>query len=505
MSGNEALLTFEESSALDERTQAAGFSEIQLMGNAALASLHAFQAGPPFRRMIILAGSGNNGGDGYALAFMFASSQKDFRERLVVLRLSDRMTPAAAFYAEKLTSIGGRVEDAAVLGTLAPGREDLLVDAILGTGQKESPRGRTREILNEIRLLRARADRPRYASLDVPTGLVETAYSDFSDNDTGVPLPDEIHCYGDVKLSVALHSVLAGHSRILSLPIGFLPRGATFAERFPRVEISECRKTPEMHKYTAGHGLLVGGADGMQGAILLAARSFFAAGGGILHARSLSQEEGALRKEISVMWIDHVTKTGRVPGAVGCGPGFGSEGFAQVAEEIISFLKDPALASSRPGIVLDAAACAFALEDAYPAELRDRTILTPHGGEWKSLGGPPVQCVSDLKSAAEWNAKTLGVWTLVKGSVSVLLPPRAGEPVRVHSLPNPALATAGSGDCLTGILTAVLARGPRPMPEVVSLSIQLLDAAARKVVHPSASIFPDLIRGCLGDNYLPIY
>lgn len=202
------------------------------------------------------------------------------------------------------------------------------------------------------------------------------------------------------------------------------------------------------------------------------------------------------------MWVDQVTKIARPPAAVACGPGLGSEGYAAVQTEILSYLKE---ASDLHGVVLDASACRMVLDSSYPAQLREKTVLTPHGGEWKALGGPPVHCVSDLKRAAAWNADTLGVWTLLKGSVSVLLPPSSGETVRVHSQPNPSLATAGTGDCLTGVLLAVMARRSRPVHETVALALQLMDAAGRKVVHPSASIFPDLIRGALGDHFLPLY
>lgn len=501
MNGNNALLTYEEASELDRKTQGAGFPETQLMGNAALASLHTFLSGPEFRRLIIVVGSGNNGGDGYALGFMFASAVSDWKERLIVLRASDRTTPAAAFYAEKLTSIGARIEDAGILRSLSPGPDDLLVEAVLGTGQKEPPRGRAAEILEDIRTIRNAPRKPRYASLDVPAGLSEDAGALFDEETPGaLPLPDEIHCYGEIKLAVVLNPTLAAHSNIRRLPIGFLPGTKTFAESFPPVHLSEFRKTSDMHKYEAGHGLVIGGAAGMEGAALLAARSFFAAGGGILHALLVSRERAdALRSEPSVMFVDTLDKVTRIPGAVGCGPGLGSEGADQIKSAYFAFLKRAA-GSGLHGVVLDAAACTYALDPDFPSELRVRTILTPHAGEWKSIGGPAVACASDLKRAARWNAEKLGVWTLLKGSVSVLLPPGIDEPVRVHAVPNAGLATAGSGDCLTGVLTAALARTKGRVPETAALSVKLLDAAARQVTHPSASVFPELIRSVFGDS-----
>ncbi|MBI3394847.1 MAG: NAD(P)H-hydrate dehydratase [Spirochaetia bacterium] len=259
-------------------------------------------------------------------------------------------------------------------------------------------------------------------------------------------------------------------------------------------------KRPDDHKYTAGHGLLVGGSFGMEGAFLLAARSFFAAGGGILHAVLPPQSSRAdlLSSEPSAMYRDGFLELGRMPHSVGVGPGLSQADLAALSNPLLDFLSEWSRSDPQGWVILDASAASLILHPRYPESARARTILTPHGGEWKALGGPAVDCADGLKSAHAWNRSTTKANAHVKGAVSTLL---TSQTSFIHAKPNPSLAAAGSGDCLTGIFLAAASRRHSNAPRVEDIagaSADLLDAAARSMIHPASSDFPGAIRAVLG-------
>ncbi len=469
------LLTFDEARTLDGDTIQLGIPEQQLMGQAAAATVNRLITSGWLElsgNIHILCGTGNNGGDGYAIAWMLCGFGA--ASRVQVYASGSPKSQAAAFYrslcAERLSILS--IED-----FRSAGRSDLILECLLGSGQRGAVRAPFDLAAHEI--IQAQKRGAKLISIDVPVGLVEESRVDFAQ----LPLPDEIHCYGPVKLAVALHPLLA--TRAFSLPIGFLPRrGSAALWEGPPISF---RRADTDHKYSAGSALIIGGQNGMEGAAILASDCFFAAGGGICELLTPDSEARtrilAARPSLMVRGLSEGAQIKAA--AVLIGPGLRlTDPFADQILSVLSGFQEGTK------VILDASSCALALDPRYPASLKKTTILTPHGGEWSRIGGSVPDCVESFKRAALF-ARQIGVKVLVKGSVSVLFE----ETSVVYARPNGSLAVAGSGDCLGGVILAALARpaGYSPARSVCS-AMDLMHHALRGKTNPQASEFAELIR-----------
>jgi NAD(P)H-hydrate repair Nnr-like enzyme with NAD(P)H-hydrate dehydratase domain len=155
---------------------------------------------------------------------------------------------------------------------------------------------------------------------------------------------------------------------------------------------------------------------------------------------------------------------------------------------------------------LDAAACHLVLESGFPDAARFRTLLTPHAGEWRSLGAPAIQSTDDLEPASEFVQNRLGASVYHKGAVSVLFhhTPERSVQLYIRNNPSAALSVAGSGDVLTGILLALFSRKDsthegytRTIPNIVGAAVDLLLNSVMGSIHPRSDQFPELIRSHL--------
>lgn len=509
------LFDYDGCRALDVFSQQAGLSERQLMGAAALASFYRLSQSD-FRerllggRLVALCGPGNNGGDALALVFMLLGAFEYQATTVLVFQTAPAKTATARYYEQELLGLGVEMRTVAEFLALELQASDLLVEALLGTGQKSPPREPTLGILKKIQQARQAPRPPALVALDTPAGLVENTLVHFSppgDPSGDFAAPDEIHAYGADKLALRLQPDLAAFSNIVVLPMGFHPGFEADAARIELFEAAPERsfflKRATGHKYAAGHGLLVGGSQGMEGAILLAARSFFAAGGGILHVLVPEEKSRefltASHPEIMFHSFDRFPEHLR-PAAVAMGPGLAAGDLKHCGSRLANWLSACASEERGPFVILDAGALGLVFDAGFPDMLRPQTICTPHTGEWKKMGGPPATYTEGLFAALNWNRERTGCFTLVKDCVSVLLNPSGvagATQAWVHSKPLASLATAGSGDSLTGVLLAALARRPeRVLPEAVGAALALQRAAGARM-HPTAGEFPDLIRGVL--------
>lgn len=520
---------------LDAASIAAGFSEVQLMGQAALASLYALEAAgvlARYRRLLILCGPGNNGGDGYALAYHLESRAAVNGGRGPELRLFRSAEPkseAAKFYAEKVSAPVDSCEeflDLASGGGLRP--DDCLIEALLGTGQSGAPRGVIADVIAAVRGLRRDVNGLAWISLDLPAGLRENEAVRFvppwydSDDPAALPAPDEVHCYGVEKLALHWNASLAAFARLRTLPIGFLP--ACIAT--PAVDVSPSarpirllefredlhaffRKSAVDHKYGAGHGILIGGSEGMEGALIMAARAFFAAGGGILHALVPSATSRSFLTQALPNVMFHDFGSGLPadvrPRAIIAGPGLAErdrDGTGRLLTSLFQHLIEP----GDGGLILDAGA--LALLAMVPEPWRRRTVLTPHAGEWnKQLHGPqlhtPAALLDEDAVLEKLLREELRCSVLVKDSASILLTPHATHArAWIWNRPAGDLATAGSGDCLAGVLGAIFARrredGAVPVERATAAALALLYAAGEVGTHPRGDELPELMRAILG-------
>jgi hydroxyethylthiazole kinase-like uncharacterized protein yjeF len=425
--GRTALLTPTEMAAADKAAANHGHAGPALMEAAGRAVARAIKRHIGRARVLVLAGPGNNGGDGYIAARLLAQDGWPVR----VAALAPPRTGSDAAGAARLwhsPTIPFTPEEAA--------RADVVVDAVFGAGLTRPVSGLVAETLKAAR---------RIVAVDVPSGL---------DGATGLTLG-----YApSAELTVTFFRLkpghllfpgrgLCGHVELAEIGIPDTVLDAisptTFANlptlwRLPTL-------TAGSHKYTRGHVTVVGGAS-MTGAARLAAEATRRAGAGMvtIAARGAastyrSGEPGLLVSEASIaallqderreVWV--------------CGPGLGPE----EARAIF-----PALVAANRTVVGDADV--FSAFGGQPDALRGAAVLTPHAGEFARVFGSPG---TDRLSAAREAAARTGAVLLLKGADTIIAAPDGRAAINLSA--PPWLATAGAGDVLSGIIAGLLAQG----------------------------------------------
>ncbi|MBX7057782.1 MAG: bifunctional ADP-dependent NAD(P)H-hydrate dehydratase/NAD(P)H-hydrate epimerase [Leptospirales bacterium] len=515
MNGNEQpLFDYQSALQLDRASQQEGLNEQQLMGQAALSCFLALQSElESCRRLLLLCGGGNNGGDGYALLYHLLSWRQlggKAPEKILLLAHGIPRSDASRYYqalamrlVERQTSVAVLPIAVEQLNAIEWQETDLIVEALLGAGQRPPLRPDLSAILLSVQRARQRTvQRPRLISIDVPAGLFEEQPSSFGAAPADAPLPDRVLCTGAWKLAALLHPQLRSSCSLelaaLGFSAGLKPSAWWSSHNLPAHNFF--RRSDLDHKYRAGHAWLIGGSSGMEGAAVLAARSFFAAGGGILNGWLPAEGSVALAmsSEPSVLWQELNQAGGRKPAALAIGPGLQSEMLK--TQRMLLLQLAVAATASEAWLILDASATALALDGDFPEQLRRRTLLTPHGGEWQGLGGAPVDCVNALLRAQSWHRDRLRCWCLLKGPQSILFSPDGD--IHLVGGPQGDLATAGSGDALAGILLAALCKTSSSSAlQSMLASLSLLSAAARHAgPNPSASEFPAAIKSILSED-----
>ncbi len=458
------LVTAEEMRRLDRAAaEEAGVAGLVLMENAGAGAARIaleLLRGPG--RVAVLAGPGHNGGDGLVLARHLAGAGIEaevflFGQPRGIALENLRAAKGAGVAVHEGGEQAGRAQAA-----------DLIVDALLGTGLKGPPRGTMAAIISRVR----EWDRPVLA-LDVPSGL---------DADTGqVPgvcvRAQVTATFGLPKPGLYLYPGAAevGEVRIVNIS---LPR--TVIERYPpatRLLTPQLAsgmlpdRPPWGHKGTFGHTVVVGGSRGFLGAAILAGLGALRAGSGlasVITPAPLDLEVTAAAPELMTLgvgdggwpaeaggWLD--TVLARRPAALAVGPGMGADpGLTGLVAGILKRVSCP--------VVVDADAL-NALARLDPAELRSvlrpDVVLTPHPGEMARLTGLTVEAINaDRIACARAAAGRWGVIVVLKGAGTVVA--LADGRAWLDPGGNPALATAGSGDVLTGVIAGLLAQGLAP-------------------------------------------
>ena len=405
--------------------------------------------------VVVFAGSGNNGGDGLALARALAG----WGRQVTVVRASARPPDARLLHQWPLPALDAVAEGARVEIERATASAGVVVDAMLGTGISGAPRALQARLLEGMN----RAGRP-LLSLDIPSGV---------DADTGaVPgeaaRADVTVAFGWPKLGSLLQPGRAYAGRLLAVEIGFPPvPPATFGARV--VTPGWARdllpvRPPDTHKHQVGSLLLLAGAPGMAGAAIMAARAALRAGAGFVRIASSSANRPVLQSAVPEAVFVDTADRGALAGAatsstaVAAGPGLG------VAPEAADALGTVLEASGDAPVLLDADALNLVAAEAGPAlgDLgRARPVLvTPHRGEMRrlvaaadDLPGLPHELALDRASA--WSCTVL-----LKGNPSVVATPEGR--LLVGGLGSSDLAAAGMGDVLSGVAGSLLAQGCEP-------------------------------------------
>jgi NAD(P)H-hydrate epimerase len=445
------ILSPDQSAAWDRKAVAAGIELATLMECAGRAVLAVFVARYPTRLadgVLIAAGPGHNGGDGWVIA-----------RALHRLELPVWVTSPAGSGAP-LREEMARLARAEGVREVAPDgpwpRVGLVIDALLGTGASGAPRAPVATLLE------------RLLDLELPVVAV--------DGPTGVDLHSgTVHGTPRADLTVTFGGFRRGHllardevGTVVVVDIGHPPPDPAWpalvsdreaAEWLPRLHARD-------HKGIRGRVVVIGGDAGMTGAVRMAARAAFAAGAGLVHAVAPPETVAALvQAEPDLQTLAHTFDAAPTASlqdlisrsdAVVIGPGLGR---APGRRELVT----AAMRGAR-AVVLDAdALVAFqgAVDELRRLAEGRALVLTPHPGEFRGLF-PELAAERELDpwGAAGAAAERSGAVILLKGVPTVVA--SIGRPSLTIASGNPGLATGGSGDVLSGIIGAALARGLEP-------------------------------------------
>jgi hydroxyethylthiazole kinase-like uncharacterized protein yjeF len=437
-----ALYDAEQVRELDRRAIAGGLGGYALMQRAARACWQAMSADPHPRRVAVLCGSGNNGGDGYEIARLAHAAGA----RVTVCAIAE---PRAGSEAERARQAwlddGGSI----AAGVNGIGEVDWVVDALLGTGFGREPEGAMRAAIEAIAQVRGRG--ARVLAVDVPSGL------DASSGDAPgacVRADVTVSFIGNkLGLWTGRGPALAGQRLFDALGVpdhvyeGLPPRArlqsaSELAALAPRVR--------DAHKNLSGHVLVIGGNHGMAGAVLLAARAALRAGAGLVSVATRSAHPVALTAVQPELMVHAVEDPASLEpllaraSVVALGPGLGQDEWARAL-----FARTIA---SEHALVVDADA--LNLLARFP-RARGNWVLTPHPGEaGRLLQWPTAQVQSRRIDVAAQLAERYAAVAVVKGAGTIV----SGAPPQICGAGNPGMAVAGMGDTLTGIIAALWAQ-----------------------------------------------
>ena len=422
-----ALLTPAEMGRADQTAAQRGHAGTALMEAAGRAVARALQSRMGRGRVLVLAGPGNNGGDGYIAARLL--SQQGWPVQVAALaapRAGSDAAHAAALWRGPVVAFSA--EEAA--------RADIVVDAVFGAGLSRPVDGIVADTLSAAR---------RIVAVDMPSGI---------NGATGLPLG-----YAPAaELTVTFFRLKPGHLLLpgrdlcghieladIGIPDSVLDDVVpdTFANlpslwRLPAL-------TSGSHKYTRGHVTVVGGST-MTGAARLAAEAARRAGAGMVTIAARGAIETYRSGEPGLLVTDAdiaaLLRDDRRSVWV-CGPGLGPDDASVVL---------PALIAAKRRVVGDADV--FSAFSGNPDALRGAAVLTPHAGEFaRVFGSPPDNRLTSAREAA----KRTGAVVLLKGADTIIAGPDGRAAIN-FSAP-PWLATAGAGDVLAGIIGGLLAQG----------------------------------------------
>jgi hydroxyethylthiazole kinase-like uncharacterized protein yjeF len=450
------LLTTAEMAKADRLAIAAGTSGIELMENAGRAVADAIAAArhPAVTPVIVVAGPGNNGGDGLVAARLLR--ERGYGVRLMLVGDVSRLKGDAALAAGRWN---GPLETASPAGLAGAG---VVIDALFGAGLDRPVEGVGRAMIEAINA----ADAKIYA-VDLPSGINGTSgavqgvavnaaetITFFRRKPGHLLLPGRLHC-GEVEVA----DIGIGEDVLEQVkPLTFLNVPELWEKSFPIPRV-------DGHKYGRGHAVVVSGGISSTGAARLVARGALRAGAGLVtlaSPRAALTVNAAASLAVMVHPVDGEAeltafmsdpRRNVVVLGPGGGVGRGMQGMVRAA------------LAADCAVVLDAdALTSFADQpQALLAAIRTHpngaTVLTPHAGEFSRLfhGLPGISQADSKLVQARQAAAEAGAIVLLKGPDTVVAAPD-GRAAIAQNAP-PWLATAGSGDVLAGLVAGLLAQG----------------------------------------------
>ncbi|MGQ0799009.1 MAG: NAD(P)H-hydrate dehydratase [Pseudomarimonas sp.] len=468
--------------AIDAAAIAGGIAGYVLMiraGEAAFGCLR--ERWPEARKLLVICGPGNNGGDGYVLARCARAEGLD----VSVLSL-DADIPRSADAKQALADWRAAGGDVSAFDPRLPlPVADVVVDALFGIGLARAPELRAAALIEAVN----RFERPVLA-LDVPSGV---------DADSGAIPGAAVRATVTVSFIANKRGLLTGPAldavgelRLHGLDVP----AAAFLDQQPAAYSIDARALADLpvrrangHKGDHGHVLAVGGDHGAGGALRLCVEAAMRSGAGLVSALTRTKHVAPLltaRPEC----MTHASRTGELPAiarratVIALGPGLGQADWGRAL--FSALIEDP-----RP-LVLDADALNLLAAEPRPVPGR---ILTPHPGEAARLLDCSVPAVQrDRYAALDQLVERYAATVVLKGAGTLIGAP--GEPTIIIRAGNPGMASGGMGDVLTGVIAALIAQGVADY-EAAALGAVLHSAAGDQAAMDGGQ------RGLLASDLLP--
>lgn len=452
--------------------------------------------------IVIFAGSGNNGGDALALARMLLT--KHFSMDVYLINPNGVLSADCAANKARLERLLYVNEIRSDKDIPQIGKGSVVIDGIFGSGLNRPLSDIYLQIVSVIN-----NSGSIVYSIDIPSGLFVEDNS--TNNPDGIVKADRVFSFQFPKLSLLLPENADYCSHLTILDIGLCSEciDEQFSDYFyiERRDIEPMLKKRNTfaHKGVFGHALIFAGSFGKIGAAVLSARACLRAGVGLLTMRipscgveilQTAVPEAMVSAEEEKEWLSGVGGISDKM-TIGIGPGIG---LCQVTGDL---LKTLLTVSSKPMVIDADALNLIAKDESLKLLIPKESILTPHPVELDRLIG--CRCLSGyerLQKAREF-AETHSVYVVLKGAYTATITPE--KKVFFNSTGNPGMATAGSGDVLTGIITSLLAQNYSPFESAV-LGVYLHGSAgdfAAKSKSVYSLLASDII-GYLGKAYQSI-
>jgi hydroxyethylthiazole kinase-like uncharacterized protein yjeF len=439
-----------------------GTPSLQLMERAGQGVAAALEAAFPDGPVAVVCGKGNNGGDGLVVARLLRERGRS----VSVVGIADAQEMSADAQANLALLDGEAMQPLESPEAQSALRHaSVIVDALLGTGFAGAPRGAVADAIELI----CEHGKP-VVSIDVPSG-VDASSGEVEGVAVGAQMTVTFHC---AKPGLWIHPGKARCGEVQVIDIG-IPRGAPMQARAGLIEPGVLEALPRRDagstKFSSGHVLVVGGSRGLTGAPRMSAEAAMRAGAGYVTAcvpdslqivlatggrpemmtRPLPEADGAL----SAAAAEDVLEAAERGGAVALGPGLGR------AAGAFELARDLALRLPLP-LVLDADALGAHAQMLPALSVREAPcVLTPHAGELaRLLGVDSDQVQSRRLHHVRQAARLANAVVVLKGDDTLVADPWGM--VAVGRGASPALATAGTGDVLCGVIAALLAQGLAP-------------------------------------------
>lgn len=416
-------------------------------------SNYLLQFNPQFETYAIYCGIGNNGGDGLCIARHLLQSGK----QVTVFICGDISNSSADFainYQRLNEQFPHAIEQLSEQVALSMSPYDCVVDALIGSGLSKPITGFMSTVINHINYTDA-----IILSIDIPAGLHAEIYKEGP-----IVEADSTISFEYPKLAFFFPENYKYVGAWMINPIGLIDADTiNITSKYHYVTAEDVlsavqKRATFTHKGDAGHALIIGGNNGMEGAAELSGMACLKAGAGLttITANAITFENPELMHIGFDMVLSYIHD--KKIKSIAIGPGLGkSEAALSLFNDVISNLQIP--------IVIDADALnLIANNKALLNKLPPKSILTPHPKEFERLFGSYTKW-DELTAILLSNAVKFQVYILYKRAYTIIATPD-GE-IFFNSTGNAGMATAGSGDVLTGIITSLLAQGYSPQDAAI--------------------------------------